>query len=163
MEKELYTNTKYNFEREGSKTIILDVPMNTSDHSFTKILQEKLTVDVHSEIFLDSITTYDCKSSFGSSNDIGFILTIDQFDVKSTSNIGILGRSVFIPNEQNVDSNAESTALSKSHKGKKLNYVCSINPTNIDRISGKLTNIAGASAFASNNGRFVAEFVIVSK
>lgn len=163
MEKELYTNTNYNFEREGSKTIILDVPMTTSDHSFTKILQEKLTVDVHSEIFLDSITTYHCKSSFGSTDNIGFILTIEQFDVKSTSNNGILGRSVFIPNEQNADSVSESIALSKSHKGKKLNYVCSINPTNIDRISGKLTNIAGGSAFASDDGRFVAEFVIVSK
>jgi hypothetical protein len=159
MSKDLYSNTKYNFDREDSKTIILDIPITDLNvHTFTKNLEENLTVDVHSDIYLDSITTYNCVSSSDNSSNMGFILNIDEFEVKSVSNEGKLGRSIFIPNEQSGTQN-----VSKSHKGKKLNYICSINPTNINRISGKITNIDGGTAFHTGGGRLVAEFVIVSK
>ena len=95
-----------------------------------------------------------------SPNNIGFILSIDEFEIRSVSNTSTIGRSLFIPNDQN---HATITTVSKTHKGKKMNYVCSINPMKLQQITGKITNIAGGTAFASDNGRFIAEFVIISK
>tara|TARA_B100000427_G_C15483948_1_gene584389 strand:- start:56 stop:574 length:519 start_codon:yes stop_codon:yes gene_type:complete len=172
MENELYSNTKYSFERNESKTIVINVPMTTSDNTFDVSLPEILTIDKHSNIYLDSLTTFYCKTSRDPDNAItgdnmGFILSIDQFEMKSVSNTSGIGRSIFIPNDQNINTAAtnasvQDLAISKTHKGKKLNYICSINPTNINRISGKLTNINGGTVFAGN-GRFIAEFVITSK
>ena len=160
MEKELYSNTNYSFERNESKTIIINVPMTTTSHTFDVTLSESIVIDKNSDVLLDSLTTYNCNTSDNSEENIGFIFTINEFQVRSVSNTSSIGRAVFIPNEQSGASS--DTDTSKTHKGKKLNYICSINPTTINRISGKITNISGNSAFAAN-GRFVAEFVITSK
>ena len=163
MENELYSNTKYSFERDESKTIIINVPMTTSSNTFDVSLPESLIVDKHADISLDSLTTYYCKTHKGDSDNMGFILSIDQFEIKSVSNTSSIGRSIFIPNDQNIDgSTASDLAISKTHKGKKLNYICSTNPSNINRISGKITNIDGENIFAGA-GRFIAEFVITGK
>ena len=163
MENELYSNTKYSFERDESKTIVVNVPMTTAVNTFDVVLPESLIVDKHSDVYLDSLTTYYCKTSKGDGDNMGFILSIDQFEIKSVSNTSSIGRSIFIPNDQNIDgSTASNLAISKTHKGKKLNYICSINPTNINRVSGKITNIDGENIFAGA-GRFIAEFVIISK
>ncbi len=162
MENELYSNTKYSFERDGSKTIVINHLMTTSVNTFDVALPESLIVDKHADVYLDSLTTFYCNTSKGSSDNMGFILSIDQFDIKSVSNTSIIGRSIFIPNDQNIDGSPANLAVSKTHKGKKLNYICSINPTNINRISGKLTNIGGGNIFAGD-GRFIAEFVITGK
>lgn len=165
MENELYSNTKYSFERDESKTIIINVPMTTSSNTFDVSLPESLIVDKHADISLDSLTTYYCKTHKGDSDNMGFILSIDQFEIKSVSNTSSIGRSIFIPNDQNISAGETpftDLAISKTHKGKKLNYICSINPSNINRISGKITNINGGTIFAGT-GRFIAEFVITSK
>ena len=163
MEKELYSNTKYSFERDESKTIVVNVPMTTTVNTFDVALPESLIVDKHSEVYLDSLTTYYCETSKGDGDNMGLILSIDQFEIKSVSNTSTIGRSIFIPNDQNIDGLTTSNlAVSKTHKGKKLNYICSINPTNINRISGKITNITGENIFAAD-GRFIAEFVIIGK
>ena len=162
MNSDLYSNTKYSFDRDESKTIVISVPMTTGDNTFSVVLSENLTVDKHSDVYLDSLTTYNCKSSGSSELDMGFVLSIDQFEIKSSSNQETgkadITRSLFIPNDQH-DTTVD---VSKTHKGKKLNYICSINPTNIHRITGKITNIGNQTIFAGD-GRFIAEFVIVGK
>tara|TARA_B100001094_G_scaffold285653_1_gene299942 strand:- start:41 stop:559 length:519 start_codon:yes stop_codon:yes gene_type:complete len=170
MDKSLYTNTKYSFERDESKTVVINVPMTIGDHTFDVNLSESLVVDQHADIYLDSLTTYNCNTSRESADNMGFILSIDQFELKTVSNAptasnASFGRSIFIPNDQNINpgSGEETLAISKTHKGKKLNYVCSINPTNINRIGGRITNISGETMFATGGGRFIAEFVIISK
>ena len=81
------------------------------------------------------------------------------------------------------------SGVSTTHKGKKMNYVCSINPTTLSQISGKITDMGkkhsgGTTNFyneifpivynspflppvAPNPGkypnRFIAEFVIISR
>ena len=170
MENNLYTNTNYSFERDGSKTIIINVSMGANITTFDVPLSEMITIDKHADIYLDLLTTFNCKRSVDSMEDMGFVLSIDQFEIRSVTNRSVislkdsdLGRSVFIPNDQNIDGTGElNLDVSKTHKGKKLNYICSINPSNINRISGKLTNMVGDSIF-SGNGRFVAEFVIIGK
>jgi len=45
------------------------------------------------------------------------------------------------------------------HKGKKLNYICSINPCKLHTLTTNLTILDGTT-IASDGGRFIAEFVI---
>ena len=71
MENELYSNTKYSFDREESKTIVINVPITSSTvHTFDVTLSELITIDKHSDVLLDSITTYNCNTSNCSENDI---------------------------------------------------------------------------------------------
>ena len=120
MNSDLYSNTKYSFDRDESKTIIISVPMTTSDNTFSVVLSENLTVDKHSDVYLDSLTTYNCKTSDSSEVDMGFVLSIDQFEIKSSSNQETgkvdITRSLFIPNDQH---DATVVDVSKTHKGKK--------------------------------------------
>ena len=163
MDNSLYANTKYSFERNERKSLVVNIPMTTAKNTFDVVLPEMLSIDGHSDIFLDSLTTFNCKTSNGSVNDMGFILSIDQFDIKSISNTSDIGRSIFIPNDLNIDGTTSSDLeISKTHKGKKLNFICCINPSNIQRISGKITNMAQGSIF-SGEARLVLEFVIITK
>ena len=79
MEKELYSNTNYSFERNESKTIIINVPMTTTSHTFDVTLSESIVIDKNSDVLLDSLTTYNCNTSDNSEENIGFIFTINEF------------------------------------------------------------------------------------
>ena len=48
-------------------------------------------------------------------------------------------------------------------KSKKMNFICSINPTIINTIKGKITDLGGGNMFFSENDMFLAEFVIVAR
>ena len=65
---------------------------------------------------------------------------------------------VFIPN---MDVGTDPGGVS-IHKSRKLNFICSVNPITLSKISGSITNIASTSAFA-NTGRFIAEFIVVAR
>ena len=58
-----------------------------------------------------------------------------------------------------VDNNKAIT-----HKTKKFNYICSINPGKLSQINGTITNLADppVTSFQSS-GRFIAEFMIVAR
>ena len=84
-----------------------------------------------------------------------------------------------------IPSNFTSGSVSTTHKGKKLNYICSMNPTTLSNISGKITdmgkkNNGGVTNFSDpafpivyespfeNPGdakpnRFIAEFLIIPR
>ena len=124
-----------------------------------------MKIDKLSDVFLDSFVTTSAKTK---TDMMAFVLKIDQFNINSIvgsdrSSSGIYNDGgIFIPNETD---DVKSTI----HKGRKMNYVCSINPQKISKISGVLTNIAGgatpadATAFVSGGGRFLAEFVIIAR
>ena len=85
-----------------------------------------------------------------------------------------MSRSIIIPNE----ASATTTTI---HKGKKMNYICSINPTKLSNISGSISDNGVTDKFKTHsnevtygnpfgNGdnetdpaRFIAEFVIVAR
>lgn len=156
----LYQNTNYSFERNERKTLILEIDLSTSVNTFSVDLIEPMIIDKLSDIYLDSFTTHYVKTG-DSIVDVGFILDIDQFNIKSNSNKAAYFNKIFIPNEQTTASNP---ALARVHKGKKLNYICSINPTKLKNISGSLTLSNGSTSVAAHND-FVAivEFVIVAR
>ena len=201
----LYQNTNYTFERREKRSLILDViisdDVSTSvPPTFDLVLPEPLIIDKLSDIYLDSFSTIRfIENGATSTRNMGFILKIDQFNVQSvvatnlsetpsgkpTNYSNRINGGIFIPNDSTGNSNEVNAAI---HKGKKLNYVCSINPTKIENITGSISDIGvkstdatGTVAFGTATNpvfygnpfadgrttgtpaRFIAEFVIVAR
>jgi len=210
-----YENTSFQSNRTKKQTLILDVVNSVHREAlinFELTLPEPLIIDKLSDIYLDSFTTYGAlQKPTNNINDVvknmGFLLKINQFNILSKIATNIkqtiapaapnpgctnyafdANGSIFIPNDTPP---AAANTLSTTHKGKKMNYICSINPTTISQISGKITDIGhkldGAAPLQSlftgplsdearigygspfhvpNErfpNRFIAEFVIISR
>jgi len=153
----MYQNSGYQFERRDKKTLIVDVadnglttnPLSTAGE-FSVDLFEPLIVDKLSDIYLDNFTTYN--SLLCDKNDRNsFSLQINEFNVNSNVASSGGGQDMFnrilIPNEHNDVSQAHSSVI---HKGKKMNYVCSINPGKLSNITGKISDLAGNSMFSTS-------------
>ena len=154
----MYQNSGYQFERRDKKTLIIDIEDRSTDKplssatEFSVDLFEPLIVDKLSDVYLDNFTTYN--SLLCDKNDrSAFSLQINEFNVNSNVASSGDGQNMFnrilIPNENNLVSDAHSAVI---HKGKKMNYVCSINPGKISTITGKITDLAGNSMFSTGNG-----------
>ena len=170
----LYQNTNYTFERREKQTLIIDVDVFnlSSVKDWNVILMEPLIIDKLSDIYLDSFITFSCNKANAANNgaDSCFLLGINEFNINSNTaskptgnpsnptNPGIFHK-LLIPNE-NGDGDANTTAI---HKGKKMNYICSINPTKLRNLSGIITNLDGGTAFQDDTSRFIAEFIIVAR
>lgn len=170
----LYQNSNYNFERRERKTLIIDSVNNqltTSGGRFTTVLTEPLIIDKLSDVYLESFTTNDCSVNENSEN-MCFLLDINELNINSNSafnasknSSGILNNTsgtysfnrIVIPNERNKNDNK-----TQIHKSKKLNYICSINPTRISSINGKVTNLDN-NPIITNDGRFILELVIIAR
>ena len=152
----MYQNTGYDFERRDKKTLIVDVEDTSSTAPLSKVeefsvdLFEPLTIDKLSDIYLDNFTTYN--SLLCDTNDRGaFSLSINEFNINSnvasTSNNQNIFNRIIIPNEHNDISDVNSAV---THKGKKMNYICSINPGRIANITGTVTDLGGGSMFSTS-------------
>ena len=155
----MYQNSGYQFERRDKKTLILDILDIVDDTStntpladateFSIDLFEPLIVDKLSDIYIDSVSTYNsllCDNN----NRTSFSLSINEFNVNSNVASTSSGQHIFnkilIPNENNDVGDVNSVVI---HKGKKMNYVCSINPGKITKITGKISDLAGNSMFTT--------------
>jgi len=156
----MYQNTRAShFERTQRKSVILDVSIGTN-LTFDETLHEPLKIDKLSDIYLEAFTTFQPKTG-DAKTEIGFLLNINEFNINTNSNNSNAYNSIFIPNDQTT---AGNTAIVRTHKGKKLNYICSINPETISKLSGSLTLLDGSTTiFVDSNGRFIAEFVIIAR
>lgn len=155
----IFENTDYVFNRRETHSLVIDVECGTTV-TFDKSLIEPLIVDKQSDVYLDSLSTFHCLTN-NSKAEIGFLLSLDNFPIKTVSNNSTINRSLYIPNEQNTTGDP---SISKSHKGKKLNYICTINPTKITKVSGKLTLLDGSTTpFADTDGRFVLDLAIIPR
>ena len=157
-----YQNSNYSRERETRKTLIIDSGTLSTTKTFSLTLQEPFIIDKLSDVYLESFTTFDSLVNTATKN-MGFILDIDQFNIQNNSTNELLFNKIFISNE---DANgSEKTVV---HKGKKLNYICQINPTKLYEITGSVTDCPITGGTLSNildtdKGRFIAEFVIVAR
>jgi hypothetical protein len=169
----LYQNSNYTFERRERKTLIVDsINNNLSKDSgrFTTELTEPLIIDKLSDVYLESFTTNDCTAN-SASKDMCFLLDINEFNINSNSafnasksSSGVLLNTsgthsfnrIVIPNEN-------GGAGTSIHKSKKLNYICSINPTRISSINGKITNLENSVIFTKSTSRFILELVIIAR
>jgi hypothetical protein len=155
-----YENSGYIDTRIQRKTLIIDIDIGTgTDISVT--LEEPISINKESEIYLDSFTTFHAfqNKKTTAPQFMGFLLDIKEFNIQTISTNQNQNGKIIIPNEDTTGGGEVVI-----HKGKKLNYICSINPTTISSISGSITKLAGTGAmFGDGTGRFIAEFSIVSK
>mgnify|MGYP003682555121 CR=1 FL=1 len=162
----MYQNNGYCNNREDKQILILDTfgtssPTNLENMTFTIDLYEPLKIDVLSDIYLDNFTTYHSLRNNAvpavADNRV-FVLGIDQFNIQSVSTIATFNNKIIIPNE------STSTASScQSHKSRKMNYICSINPQTLTKLSGSITNAKGGVIFDTSPNGFTAEFIIVAR
>jgi len=166
----MYQNPNYNFERRERKTLIIDQSLfpDSDRNTINTTLLEPLIIDKLSDVFLESVMTYGSATKNLNNNYMAFLLSIDQFNINtniaSNSSDNTLGfNKILIPNENNTD----NASASQIHKAKKLNYVCSINPTKISKITGTISNLNNGNIWypGSNDAgrRLIVELVIVAR
>jgi hypothetical protein len=165
----MYQNTRAgHFERTQRNSLILDVidnvstnfgttPLTVPANEFNVELHEPLKVDKLSDIYLDSFTTFDANINTARGS-IAFLLGIKEFNINSNSNVSSNYNKIMIPNS--------TDAIDKciTHKSKKFNYICSINPCTLSRITGNISLADGTKAFSTTaKARFIAEFVFIAR
>jgi len=148
-----YQNSGYKRERNRKKTLILDVKDSStatqlgSGTEFTIDLFEPLIIDKQSELYLDNFVTFNSGLSDKEAR-ASFCLKINEFNVNtncaSNNSEQDLYNSIVIPNENR---NVDNFFTSVSHKAKKYNYLCDVNPMTISSISGKITDLDGNPIF----------------
>lgn len=150
-----FQNSGYIDHRTQKQILILHID---GHDLFEETLQEELRIDKLSDIYLDSLTTWDCVANGGVEANRGFILDIDQFEIKTKSNLPQCSNKIFIPNSA---TNSSGTTL---HRAKKLNYICSINPTTLSTISGSFKLADGKTSWmAPGGGKAILEFIIIAR
>lgn len=178
----LYKNTGYSFDRIERKSLIIDIViaaanLNKAAGFNASLSGEPLIIDNQCDVFLEALTTFNCKiNTTANGVNMGFFLKINEFNIQSLSatdpavstTSSDFNAGLFIPND------AATTAVAKgatSHKSKKLNYICSINPCKLTTISGSISDVNPVSASkesgmgqdTQNPARFIAEFVFVPR
>ena len=172
---QMYQNSGYNNTRNHKRTLVLDIKDNSSEDNplgaagtFQIDLFEPLIIDKKSEIYLDNFITFNSNLA-NTEDNCAFCLKINEFNIQSNvaSNAkdnsgnpqpqaGNIFNSIVIPNEKRSITSFFSTV---SHKAKKYNYICDINPCTLHSLSGKLTNLNGDPIFhgtsANNHETFL--------
>ena len=94
-----------------------------------------------------------------------FVLNINEFNNQGNSSLNDSDTQLFnkivIPHE--IPEADPDTGFRKAHKSRKLNYICSMNPTTLSRLSGTITGLDGTTKIFESNDMFLAEFVIVAR
>lgn len=159
-----YQNSGYTNERVSKKTLLLYLDDDSAGgtnvlsgpNDFSVKLTEPIRIDALSEVYLDLFVTSSCVQS--TADLMAFILKINEFNNNANSNNSSFFNKLVIPNENT----AALAAQSVIHKGKKLNYVCTINPCTLTHLTGRVDSLGGNAMF-NGDGRLIAEFVIISK
>jgi hypothetical protein len=175
-----YQNPGYQLERRNKKTFILKFVAEennlvvTNNTTINKTLREPLIIDRLSDIYLESFLTFHDNPQDGSATTPGlnlnntggnildrsaFVLKINEFNNQGNSNEGNIFNKIVIPHEI---PNQED-AFRKAHKSRKLNYICSMNPTTLSNLTGTITALDGTTGLFRTNDMFLAEFVIVAR
>ena len=151
-----YNNSGYRNNRNRKKTLIIDFDDSDNVHlgngsEFKIDLLEPLIIDKHSEIYLDHFLTFNCNMG-DTYNHSAFVLKIKEFNINSgvasNSKGDIISGGIIIPNDNNNINNYFGTV---SHKSKKFNYICDINPCKLTSITGKITDMNNAPIFHGTN------------
>ena len=162
----LYQNSRTYNERVNKD--ILTIYHSTDQTSISNQLinlEVPLTIDATSEILLESIqiTTMDHDRQNGANGSnikastIGFIINIDEFNIKSSSNISLIRDKIFVPysdytvNNANTDHGA-SLGINKFYQSSpmKNNYLCTINPTKLKNITLSVNRLQSSSISGGN-------------
>ena len=162
-----YENTNYSFERSERKTLILDYKIGATITNISLPLYEPLIIDKLSDVYLDSFTTHDALVNTNIEK-AAFVIDIDEFNINSNSNhynnsggttVTNTFNKLVIPNE---DTNGSTKTI--VHKAKKMNYICTMNPTKLSTLTIKITDLNSTpDTMFSGSGRIIMEFVIIAR
>jgi len=149
---ELYEHSRYSNNRNKKQTLILDILGSTelgAGSEFNIELFEPLTISKHSELYLDNFVTFNSMLA-DKPERASFCLTLNEFNVgtncassDATAKQSIFN-SIIIPNENR---NSGNFFTSVSHKAKKYNYICDVNPMRLTNITGKITSLDNKPMF----------------
>lgn len=172
-----YENTRYNFDRIPKKTLLLRWYSSSDPITINLDLVEPFKIDTLCDVYLDNFTTHHASVfNFATPERSAFVLNINEFNIKSNiasndggsvsktaeENMKDIFDNIVIPSD--ALSNNTTAAITKSHKSKKMNYVGTINPTTLTKITGKITDLNGNAIFTNKaNDMFLAEFVFVAR
>lgn len=168
----MFQNSQYNFNREERKTLIIECQVDSSNVEKNVLkLYEPLIIDKLSDVYLESFSTFN--ASLNTSMDtMAFIINIEEFNIKTNCNrnaslspsasgtLSYTYNNIVIPNETNASGTLQI------HKSKKLNYICSINPTRLNQLTIQVTDLNNKSIFLTDNDndcKYILELVIVSR
>jgi len=164
-ELSLYENSQYKFDRMNKKILFLKWSATSSNTTvINEELHEPFTVDKLSDIYLDNFTTSYTGSYLDFSNQpnkSSYVLKIDEFNIQSNSNDSTIFNTIIIPNDYSTT--PTNTTSRKTHKGKKLNYICSINPCTISKLTGTITDLNNSNMFSAAGDTFIAEFIFIAR
>ena len=175
-----YQNPGYQLERREKKTFILRVDSDGTIN-FNGPLQEPLIIDRLSDIYLESFLTWHFNTNADQglklndnsnlSDRSAFVLKINEFNNQGNSSEGNTFNKIVIPHV--IPTSGQTGPYRKIHKSRKLNYICSMNPTTLSSLSGTITGLDGTTnmftktgngeAFPYESDMFLAEFVIVAR
>ena len=165
-----YQNPGYQLERRNKKTFILKVDSDGTIN-FNKPLHEPLIIDRLSDIYLESFLTWHANTDADEglnlndddddnlSDSSAFVLKINEFNNQGNSSEGNTFNKIVIPHVIEEG----KTDYRKIHKSRKLNYICSMNPTTISSLSGTITGLDGTTNMFVSDDMFLAEFVVVAR
>tara|TARA_B100001093_G_C26426035_1_gene841932 strand:- start:18 stop:575 length:558 start_codon:yes stop_codon:yes gene_type:complete len=159
IDKFTYQNTGYQNDRLNKRILNIDsgaITAASAPIKYSHTLQEKFRIDKKCDIYLDSFTTLDCFDNT-TSNTLGFLISFDEFSINNSySNTSGIHNKLFIPNDSSADADAKSTV----HKGKKLNYVATINPMEITTLNITITALDGTTTMFNPHGRNSSRFLM---
>ena len=159
----MYQNPGYQFERMDKKTLILHHDIGSNVKEFNIDLYEPLKIDKLSDIYLESFTTYHDVANTPAEGLVSsaYVFDINELNINSNSSTGHTFNKLVIPNEINGDNVVKTRTI---HKSKKLNYICSINPSTLTKISGTVTGLTtDTSMFTADVDSFIMELLIVAR
>jgi hypothetical protein len=160
-EMDMYGNTGYRFTRRKQQLLniyIKDVETTALTRGVVFPLQEPLRIDTQSDIYMDSFTTFNPGFANTVANKQAFVMKIPEFHIQANSTDQNHHNAILIPNEDSGGTNTH-----KVHKGRKMNFISTVNPMTLTAITVTLTDLAGAIAFADENTPTVITGLVVGK
>ena len=154
-----YQNPGYQLERRERKSFIIKCSGTELGSGIINAkLREPLVIDRLSDIYLENFTTFHFASITNLPKLSAFVLKIDQFNHQGNSTDQFTFNSLIIPNDH-----IGNLTGRKIHKGKKLNYVASVNPSTLSKISGTITGLDVNTTMFESGDMLLAEFIIVAR
>ena len=157
-----YQNPGYQNERRERKSFIIKCTGSNLVNGIIDVdLHEPLIIDRLSDILLENVTTFNVGSKPANTAACSaYLIKINEFNHQGNSTETNSFNKLIIPNEY-----TGTGAGRKIHKGKKLNFVTTINPTTLTKITGTVTDLDGITStmFNNSNDLLLIEFVIVAR
>ena len=157
-----YQNPGYQNERRERKSFIIKCTGSNLTSGIIDVeLHEPLIIDRLSDILLENVTTFNAASApANTATCSAYLIKINEFNHQGNSTETNSFNKLIIPNEHTGTGSGR-----KIHKGKKLNFVTTINPTILTKITGTVTDLDGGVGTMFNNvgDLLLIEFVIVAR